>query len=91
MAPKKKPVKKQSVKRPLVKQILPKVTVKPKRKKRATKNRRVNLPRPSFLSAVWGGQTPDGRSVVHVNVDPEEHIDRLVITVNGRGVWEGQP
>lgn len=94
MATKKKPIKKQSTKKPLVKQVLPKPEPRPVKRKKAVrkpKDKRMNLPRPSFLSAVWGGQMPDGRSVVHVNVDPQEHIDRLVVTVNGRGVWEGQP
>jgi len=85
--------KKQPTRKPLVKQVIAAVKAKPKvrAKTKAKKRERRAAPRPAFLSSIVALQAPDGRWAVHISTSPDEPIDRLAVTVNGRAVWEGQP
>lgn len=90
MAAKKKV--KRITRKPLIKQLLPKVTPKATAKRKTVKRRdRRAAPRPAFLGSIVALQSPDGRWAVHISTNPEEPLDRLVVSVNGRSVWEGQP
>lgn len=91
MAVKKKPAAKQ--KKALAVARKPIVAPKPRKKAvRPRKDRRSNVPRPTFIQALWGGIHPQsGKAFVDISIDSDAHLETLIVTVNGKGIWEGQP
>lgn len=67
------------------------VTATKTKRKTIRKRDRRALPRPAFLDSIAPLQGPDGRWAVHISTNPDEPIDNLIVSVNGRSVWEGKP
>lgn len=80
----KKPVKRQSTKKALVKQILPKA--KPRRK-----SPKSEVVEKRWLEGIGDLSTQVDGETMLVHLTIHATITDLTISVNGRGVWKGQP
>lgn len=81
----KKPVKRQSTKKPLVKQVLP------KKKRKAVKKDVETLPQRRLLDKALTIDTQIDGSTVSIFVGTTSEVAVLDVAVNGRSVWKGQP